>query len=71
MAKYQASQAGYLVGHTAQHFHGGVGADLQYPIHRFYLRSQALSHIGGGAEAQLSHIGRALAASNVEEYIHE
>jgi len=70
VAKHQASQAGHIVGHTAQHFHGGVGADLQYPIHRFYLRSQALSLIGGGAEAQLAHIGRALASEDHWEYQH-
>ena len=70
VAKHQASQAGHIVGHTAQHFHGGVGADLQYPIHRFYLKSQALSLIGGGAEAQLAHIGRALASEAHEEYQH-
>ena len=70
VAKHQASQAGHIVGHTAQHFHGGVGADLQYPIHRFYLKSQALSLIGGGAEAQLAHIGRALASQDHEEYQH-
>ncbi|WP_159591243.1 acyl-CoA dehydrogenase family protein [Hydrogenophaga sp. BPS33] len=71
VAKHQASQAGHIVGHTAQHFHGGVGADLQYPIHRFYLKSQAQSLIAGGAEAQLAHIGRALADTDIAEYIHE
>ncbi|MDM0069974.1 acyl-CoA dehydrogenase family protein [Variovorax sp. J31P207] len=71
VSKHQASQAGHMVGHTAQHFHGGVGADLQYPIHRFYLKSQAFSHIGGGAEAQLARIGRALADNSFAEYIHE
>lgn len=71
VSKHQASQAGHIVGHTAQHFHGGVGADLQYPIHRFYLKSQAFSHIGGGAEAQLARIGRALADTSITEYIHE
>lgn len=70
VAKHQASQAGHVVGHTAQHFHGGVGADLQYPIHRFYLKSQALSLIGGGAEAQLAAIGRALAGEEHEDYQH-
>ncbi|MES2482252.1 MAG: acyl-CoA dehydrogenase family protein [Pseudomonadota bacterium] len=71
VAKHQSSQAGYIVGHTAQHFHGGVGADLQYPIHRFYLKSQALSHIGGGAQAQLARIGQALAGEHIEDYEHE
>lgn len=71
VAKHQASQAGHIVGHTAAHFHGGVGSDLTYPFHRFYLKCQALSHIGGGAEAQLAQIGRVLAGPAPEEYEFE
>lgn len=71
VAKYQASQAGHLVGHTAQHFHGGVGADLRYPIHRYFLKSRALEMTGGGAEAQLAHLGRALAGASIEAFEHE
>ena len=71
VCKHQASQAGHLVSHTAQHFHGGVGADLQYPIHRFYLKSRALEMSGGGAEAQLARIGRDLASEPWEQYLHE
>ena len=71
VARHQASQAGHLVGHTAIHFHGGVGADLTYPIHRFYLKSQALGLTGGSAEDQLARIGRALAGATPEDYIHE
>ena len=71
VAKHHASKAGFIVGHTVQHFHGGVGADLRYPIHRFYLKSQALAAIGGGAEAQLARIGRALASESFKEFIHD
>ncbi len=71
VAKYQCAQAGYIVGHTAIHFHGGVGADLQYPVHRFYLKSQALSLMGGGAQEQLARIGHELADGAFEEYQYE
>lgn len=71
VAKHHAALAGHIVGHTAQHIHGGVGADLRYPIHRFYLKSQALAAIGGGAEDQLARIGRALAQPSFEEYLHD
>lgn len=71
VAKHHAGLAGHIVGHTAQHIHGGVGADLRYPIHRFYLKSQALAAIGGGAEEQIARIGRELAQPSFEEYIHD
>ena len=71
VAKHQAAKAGHLVAHTVQHFHGGVGTDLTYPIHRFYLRSQALALLGGGQEAELARIGRELAGADHEDYIHE
>lgn len=71
VAKYQAAQAGHIVSHTTVHLHGGVGADLQYPIHRFYLKAQALSAMGGGTEEQLTRIGRALAGADYEEYQYE
>lgn len=71
VAKYHAGRAGHIVAHTVQHIHGGVGTDLTYPIHRFYLKSQALALMGGGQEAELARIGRALASDDCEEYIHE
>jgi len=53
LAKFQASEAGHIIGHTMQHYHGGVGADLTYPIHRYFLWSTALDIATGGAEQQL------------------
>lgn len=71
VCKQQAAKAGHAVGHTVQHLHGGAGTDLTYPIHRFFLKSQALALTGGGHEAQLARIGRALAGASCEEYLHE
>ena len=59
VAKFQAASAGHLVGHTAQHYHGGIGADLTYPAHRYFLWARALEMTGGGAEAQLARLGAA------------
>lgn len=56
-AKYQASQAGHIVGHTIQHYHGGIGSDLTYPIHRFFLWAKALEFSSGSAEDQLERLG--------------
>ena len=57
VASYQASEAGHIIGHTAQHYHGGIGADLTYPIHRFFLWATALDLANGGAQAQLESLG--------------
>ena len=57
VASYQASEAGHIIGHTAQHYHGGTGADLTYPVHRFFLWATALDLANGGAQAQLESLG--------------
>ena len=36
-AKWQASEPGQRVVHATQHLHGGIGADVTYPIHRYFL----------------------------------
>lgn len=58
LAKFQTSEAGHIIGHTVQHYHGGIGADLTYPIHRYFLWCTALDLAGGGAEQQLQALGR-------------
>lgn len=67
VAKFQASQAGHVVGHTAQHYHGGLGQDLTYPIHRFYLWAKTLELTGGGSEAQLVRLSDDLVMQVGEE----
>jgi len=71
VAKFHAAKAGHIVGHTVQHIHGGIGTDLTYPIHHFFLKSQTLALMGGGQENMLSRIGQSLAHSEFESYIHE
>ena len=39
-AKWWAAVAGTRVVHTAQHLHGGIGSDVEYPIHRYFLWSK-------------------------------
>ncbi|HYQ38075.1 MAG TPA: acyl-CoA dehydrogenase family protein, partial [Pseudomonas sp.] len=59
--KYLACEAGHLVGHKAQHVHGGIGVDLTYPIHRYLYWSRALGITLGGAAATLERLGDWLA----------
>lgn len=59
--KYLACEAGHIVGHKAQHVHGGIGVDLTYPIHRYLYWSRALGITLGGAAANLARLGDWLA----------
>jgi alkylation response protein AidB-like acyl-CoA dehydrogenase len=59
-AKWWACMAGHRVVHTAQHLHGGIGADVEYPIHRYFLWAKQVELLLGGANKQLARLGAAL-----------
>ena len=61
VAKYWAADAGQRVVHAAQHLHGGIGVDKEYPLHRYFLYAKQLELALGGTTRQLLRIGRALA----------
>ncbi len=61
IAKWWACRGGHRVTHTAQHLHGGTGADIDYPIHRFFLRLKHLAFTLGGASEQLATLGAHIA----------
>lgn len=60
-AKWWAAETGHRTAHTAQHLHGGIGSDRDYPIHRYFLASKQIEFSLGGARAQLADTGRVLA----------
>ena len=57
MAKYWASEAGHRVVSAAQHIHGGMGFDRDYPVHRYYLAAKQIEFSLGGAASQLAKLG--------------
>ena len=61
IAKFWAADAGHRVVHAAQHLHGGIGVDLDYPLHRYFLWSKQLELTLGGATAHLARLGARLA----------
>jgi len=63
-AKFWAADAGHRVAHTAVHVHGGVGIDVEYPVHRYFVAAKRAEFELGGATAQLRRIGAALAAAH-------
>ena len=62
VAKYWAAAGGQRVVHAAQHLHGGMGVDRDYPLHRYFLLAKQLELYLGGASRQLVALGRLLAA---------
>jgi 3-oxocholest-4-en-26-oyl-CoA dehydrogenase beta subunit len=60
-AKFWAAEAGHRVAHTAVHVHGGMGIDVTYPVHRYFVAAKRNEFALGGATAQLRRIGGALA----------
>jgi len=61
-AKFWAADAGHRVAHTAVHVHGGVGIDMDYPLHRYFTAAKRAEFALGGATSQLRRIGAALAS---------
>ena len=63
VAKFWAADGGSRIAGSAQHLHGGIGVDVDYPIHRYFLWTKALEVRLGGAAPTLSRLGRDLAAA--------
>jgi alkylation response protein AidB-like acyl-CoA dehydrogenase len=61
VAKFWAADGGARVTAAAQHLHGGVGVDVDYPVHRYFLAAKALELALGGATEQLARLGREIA----------
>jgi acyl-CoA dehydrogenase len=61
VAKWWASDGGQRVVHATQHLHGGMGADIDYPIHRYFLWGKTIEQTLGGPSQQLAALGAELA----------
>jgi alkylation response protein AidB-like acyl-CoA dehydrogenase len=64
IAKYWAGEAGHRVVCAAQHLHGGIGIDVDYPLHRSYLWAKQIELTLGSATRHLAALGAAMAAED-------
>jgi acyl-CoA dehydrogenase len=55
-----AADGGQRCVHLTQHLHGGMGADVTYPVHRYFLWAKQIELQLGGASALLAELGDAL-----------
>jgi alkylation response protein AidB-like acyl-CoA dehydrogenase len=60
-AAFWAADAGHRLAHTIVHVHGGVGIDIDHPVHRYFLAAKQTEFALGSATGQLLRIGRELA----------
>jgi alkylation response protein AidB-like acyl-CoA dehydrogenase len=61
IAKIWASNTAHRVSQSAQHLHGGIGVDRDYPLFRFCLWAKQLELTLGGGNRYLSLLGDTIA----------
>ena len=65
VAKFWVGDGGMRALHACQHLHGGLGVDLDYPVHRYFVWGKQLEHELGTPTRQLLSLGAQLAATPV------
>ena len=65
IAKYWASEGGQFIAYACQHLHGGIGIDIDYPLHRYFIWSTQLEHTLGNARTQLQDLGARIAENGI------
>jgi alkylation response protein AidB-like acyl-CoA dehydrogenase len=61
IAKFWASEGAHRVVYAAQHLHGGIGLDLDYPVHRYYVWAKQIELSLGSGAVQLARLGQEIA----------
>jgi alkylation response protein AidB-like acyl-CoA dehydrogenase len=65
VAKYWAAEGGQSIGYACQHLHGGIGIDVDYPMHRYYLWAKQNELCLGAAPVQLERLGERMASGSL------
>ena len=60
VAAWWASEAGQRIVHDVMHLHGGIGVDLDHPIHRYLLAGRGIADTLGGPSQTLARLGERL-----------
>ena len=68
VAKYWAGEGAQFAAYACQHLHGGIGIDVDYPLHRYFIWATQLEHELGSAKHQLEKIGSRIAESGMPEF---
>lgn len=57
VATWWASAGGLRSVHATQHLHGGIGADIDYPVHRYFLWGREIAFSLGTAASVAAELG--------------
>lgn len=57
VAKFWIAEAGHVAAHIFLHLHGGIGQDLDYPLHRFFTWAKKNELLHGTANMQSAALG--------------
>lgn len=63
IAAFWAAEGGQQVTTACQHLHGGIGADIDYPIHRYFLWAARLANAVGTTSSHLARLGQSIASA--------
>ena len=63
VAKIWAGDTGHRVSFAAQHLHGGMGVDVDYPLHRYCLWAKQLELTLGSSIDEIGRLGARIAAN--------
>ncbi|PWJ27063.1 acyl-CoA dehydrogenase [Branchiibius hedensis] len=65
VAAWWAQRAGLDVVHRVLHLHGGMGVDVDYPAHRYFLRGKENASFFGAQQQSLASLGTLVALGGV------
>ncbi len=67
VAKFWAAEGGQSAAYACQHLHGGIGIDMDYPLHRYFTWAIQIEHELGSAKHQLDWLGKEIAANGLPQ----
>ena len=67
VAKFWAAEGGQSAAYACQHLHGGIGIDMDYPLHRYFTWAIQIENELGSAKHQLDWLGKEIAANGLPQ----
>ncbi len=68
VAKFWAAEGGQFAAYACQHLHGGIGIDMDYPLHRYFTWATQIEHELGSAKLQLEGLGSRIASGEIAAF---